>query len=141
MKLRIAMKPSLSALLLFAATAALAQPAPDCEWNDCSGPQVGPGPCTPGWVCPVVPPAPPALPVAPMEVCYGDDVCKPVRYRHDGGFMIAETVTPNGYRVMGWSGPCAGPLVTCPDIARQAWADLEINALRINRGLRHSEFD
>jgi len=133
-------RPSLTLLaLLSLAAPALAQtpPAPDCTWSDCAGAQIGGGGCTPGWVCPVLPPATPVLPVAPREVCYGDAGCQPVRYRTDGGFIIAESILPNGYRVIGWSGPCNGPLVTCPDLARQAWADLEINALRINRGLRH----
>lgn len=111
-------------------------PSPKCRWETCEGPQVGPGPCVPGWVCPVKPPVTPPAPIGPPQLCLGASGCFPVLYRADGGFLIAESVLPNGYRVMGWAGPCGGPISSCPDIGNQAHSDLRMNALRIHRGLR-----
>ena len=106
-----------------------------CEWNDCSGPSAGPGPCVPHWMCPVLPPGG-ALPVGPSELCFGLDGCSSVQYRLDGSFLLAETVLPNGFAVLGWAGPCLGPLTGCPDLANQAFSDLRLNAYRIYRGVR-----
>lgn len=114
-------------------------PYSGCYWNDCEGPQAGPAPCVPGWVCPLPPPPPTGVevvPVGPNQLCLGTSGCFPVSYRVDGGFVLAESVLPNGYRVLGWSGPCAGMISSCPDIGKQAHADLRMNALRIYRGLR-----
>ena len=106
-------------------------------WDDCQGPAVGgTGPCTPG--CKPVPgfvPPPPAVthPVGPARLCFGDAGCKPVRYRFDGGFVLAESALPSGYRVLGWSGPCPGALSTCPGLGGQAYSDLRVQALRLHR--------
>ena len=122
-------------IVLLSAMVAYSQSAPECEWNDCSGPQVGGGPCTPGWVCPLVPPIA-GLPLGPEEVCLGASGCFPVRYSLFGRFMIAESTLTNGYPTMGWAGPCFFEREVCPDIGNQAHADLRQNALRIHRGLR-----
>ena len=127
----------LLAMAVFAPMA-YSQPAPECEWNDCSGPQVGPGPCTPGWVCPLTPVKPPisGLPLGPEKVCLGASGCFPVRYSLFGWFMIAESVLPNGYPMMGWAGPCIFDEEVCPDIGNQAYTDLRLNALGVHRALR-----
>jgi hypothetical protein len=151
--------------MLFFVPLASADETQGCVWNDCSGPQVGGGgQCVPDWVCPIIPPGcrwetcegpqiggsgpcspgivcpnPILVPedaIGPAEMCLGDAGCFPVRYSVNGLFVIAESPLPNGYPVMGWSGPCFGALSTCPDAGKQAFTDLRLNALRINRGLR-----
>jgi hypothetical protein len=59
--------------------------------------------------------------------------CNPVAYYEYGRFTVAESVLPNNYPVMGWSGPCFGE---CPDVRNQAFTDLEMNAKRANRAQR-----
>ena len=114
-------------------------PEPGCEWEDCQGTSVGPAPCVPRWICPVSPPATPETPVGPSVMCLGPAGCFPVTYKEiDGGFVIAESVIPAGYPVIGWAGPCFFERgETCPDLGNQAFSDLRMNALRIHRGLRY----
>jgi hypothetical protein len=125
-------------LLAMAVFAPLAysQPAPDCTWNDCSGTQVGPGPCTHGWVCPLIPP-PSAPPIArPLELCLGAAGCVPVSYRLDGAFVIAESALPNGYPVMGFAGPFFGSVEESPGIWENAFQRLVVEARAANRAQR-----
>jgi hypothetical protein len=99
-------------------------------WNDCLGPQFGPGGCIPGCV------GTPNNPVnlsGPSELCILNQ-CKPVTYYWVGAKVVAESWLPNGYEVLGWSGPCLNEnFAQCPDIFNQAFADLRMNALRANR--------
>ena len=84
-----------------------------------------------GPVC--VNPEQPIQPVGPSEVCV--EVCTPVAYSWVGTIAVAETTLPNGYQVVGWSGPCIND--QCPDILNQAHADLRMNTLRITRAQRY----
>jgi hypothetical protein len=99
---------------------------------------------------PVCPPIPGDEPVGPTELClpWG---CSPVTYvTVDTNFVVAISSLPTdaacgggfgpapscSYKVMGWAGPCAGVMSTCPDIKNQAFADMQTNLLRINRSFR-----
>ena len=115
--------------LLFAPALSFAQACPPGQmWNDCSGPQVGPGGCTPGCRGEVS-----SGPIGPTQLCI-QDTCKPVTYSWIGARAVAESWLPNGYEVLGWAGPCLHEDVAqCPDIFNQAFADLRNNALRANR--------
>ena len=115
---------------------ASAQSCPEGQiFNSCDGPQVGPGPCTPGCVAIGVPPVI-TDPVAPGELCLPQG-CQSVSYVWIGDLVVAESRLANGYAVMGWSGPCLEPTqADCPDIFNQAFADLELNAKRANRAQR-----
>lgn len=97
-------------------------------WNDCSGPQFGPGSCVPGCV---------GVELVPREgqafLCLLGS-CTPVEYQLNNGFAFAFSQLPNGYRVVGWSGPCAD---VCPDLLNQAFSDLELNAKRAYRAQRY----
>lgn len=118
---------------LLASSLAFAQSCPEGQiFNSCDGPQVGPGPCTPGCVAIGVPPVI-TDPVAPGELCLPQG-CQSVSYVWIGDLVVAESRLANGYAVMGWSGPClASSHGECPDILHQAFADLEMNAKRANR--------
>jgi len=120
--------------LLFAPALTFAQTCPPGQtWDDCSGPQFGPGGCVPGCWTPAVPPTITGGPFGPSELCI-KDVCKPVTYFWVGAKVVAESWLPNGYEVMGWSGPCLNEdRAQCPDILNQAFNDLRTNALRANR--------
>lgn len=61
--------------------------------------------------------------------------CVAVTYTTLDSFIIASAKLPNGYPVIGWSGPCLD--AACPDLANQAFADLELNAKRANRAQRY----
>lgn len=85
---------------------------------------------------PVCPDSQPVIdPIGPTVVCV--ETCTPVTYAWFGQFIIAETVLPNGYPIIGWSGPCFDGI--CPDAPNQAAADLRMNALRVNRAQRFLE--
>lgn len=104
------------------------------RWNDCSGPQFGPGGCIPGCVGTALPTD---GPFGPSELCIQDS-CSPVTYTWFGNLVVAESTLPNGYEVMGWSGPCLETArAQCPDILNQAFSDLRMNALRANRAQRY----
>ena len=119
--------------LLFAPVLAFVQTCPIGQtWEDCSGPQFGPGPCTPGCRGEVVVP-PSKGPFGPSELCI-TETCKPVTYFWVGAKAVAESRLPNGYEVLGWAGPCLNEdRSQCPDILNQAFNDLLDNALRANR--------
>lgn len=74
--------------------------------------------------------------VAEHTLCF-QEACQPVTYQVVGPFTIATSALPNGYEVLGWSGPCDQPV--CPDIRNQAFMDLTLNAKRANRAQRASE--
>jgi hypothetical protein len=122
----------LSLLVLFSASV-LAQSCPEGQiFNSCDGPQTGPGQCIPGCVAVGVPPVV-SEPIGPTELCISG-ACRPVGYLWIGNLVIAEAQLPNGYAVMGWSGPCGfADRSQCPDILNQAFNDLRTNALRANR--------
>lgn len=103
-------------------------------YNSCDGPQFGPGPCTPGcYAIPGVNPPTSPEPTGPNELCITEP-CQVVQYRWSGDLVVAESQLPNGYAVMGWSGPCFNEdRSQCPDILNQAFNDLRTNALRANR--------
>jgi hypothetical protein len=104
--------------------------APGQIYDDCSGPQFGPGGCVPGCRGEVI-----ITPghFGPGELCFPES-CSPVTYFWVGAKAVAESRLPNGYEVMGWSGPCLNDdRALCPDILNQAFSDLRMNALRANR--------
>jgi hypothetical protein len=105
-------------------------------YNDCSAAQFGPGGCVPGCqvVPSVIPENPPiVVPVVPQELCLPKG-CSTITYFWVGAKVVAESRLPNGYEVLGWSGPCpSDDRSQCPDIFNQAFADLRMNALRANR--------
>ena len=119
--------------VLLAPMLAFAQTCPTGQtWDDCSAPQFGPGGCVPG--CrgeSVVTPG--TGPFGPSELCI-HLVCSPVTYFWVGAKAVAESRLPNGYEVLGWSGPCLNEdRSQCPDILNQAFNDLRTNALRVYR--------
>jgi hypothetical protein len=118
--------------LLFVPVMTFAQTCPLGQtWEDCSGPQFGPAPCVPGCRGEITLPA--DGPFGPGELCIAE-VCKPVTYFWVGAKAVAESWLPNGYEVLGWSGPCLNENRSqCPDILNQAFNDLRTNALRANR--------
>jgi len=76
----------------------------------------------------------PEIPTGPATLCIGSAPCQAVAYQWIGDFAVADSSLANGYRVMGWSGPClAASHADCPDIFNQAFTDLNLNALRANR--------
>lgn len=75
----------------------------------------------------------PAESAGPAELCFPTG-CRPVVYTTLAGFVIAESALPNGYSILGWSGPCLD--ATCPEQAIQAYEDLWINARRAARAQR-----
>ena len=119
--------------MLFVPALAFAQTCPTGQiYDDCSGPQFGPGGCVLGCRGEAV--APPASgPFGPAELCI-NNACSPVTYFWVGAKAVAESKLPNGYEVLGWSGPCLNEnRAECPDILNQAFNDLRVNALRANR--------
>ena len=102
------------------------------------GPDYDPTPCPPD----VTPPpvcVSPALgcedpqPMGPVELCLPEG-CTLVSYSWLGDMALAGATLPNGYPVIGWSGPClSADRAQCPNILMQAWTDLQLNALRANR--------
>lgn len=122
----------LVAALLMNSSLAFGQSCPDGQiFNSCDGPQFGPGPCIPGCIVSGNPP-PSNEPTGPSELCIREE-CRSVAYSWMGNIAIAESELPNGYRVLGWAGPCANADRSCPDILNQAFNDLRTNALRANR--------
>lgn len=108
----------ITAFAVALATSAAAQ-------TPCFGPAVGPGPCEDA--------GPPGDPIGPTEWCLQGQ-CQPIVYSWSGDMAIAASTLPNGYAVLGWSGPCRhSDRALCPDIFNQAAADLRMNALRANR--------
>ena len=104
-------------------------------WDDCSGPQFGPGGCTPGCVIdPDYNPANPVEPTAPDQVCIRED-CYAVSYHWLDRCVIATAkIGELNYQVIGWAGPCLSEQnADCPDIKNQAHRNLVTNALRANR--------
>lgn len=77
---------------------------------------------------------PPELPAPEYLLCLPEG-CSEVTYSVGSRFTIAESTLPNGYSVMGWSGPCLQEV--CPDVRNQAYTDLELNAKRANRAQRY----
>jgi hypothetical protein len=75
----------------------------------------------------------PACPVPEYQLCFA--TCAPVQFTTVGAFTLASSQLPNGYPVVGWSGPCFDG--NCPDVKNQAFADLELNAKRANRAQRY----
>lgn len=103
-------------------------------WNNCSGTSAGPGPCIPGCVGSSFPTD---GPFGPSELCLQDS-CSPVSYTWFGNLVVAESTLPNGYEVMGWSGPCLeSTMAQCPDILNQAFSDLRTTALRAYRAQQY----
>lgn len=86
-----------------------------CSSVSLAQPCFSPGPCAP-------------------ELCLPSG-CVAVTYTVLDSFIIASAKIPNGYPVIGWSGPCFDE--DCPDLANQAFADLELNAKRANRAQRY----
>jgi hypothetical protein len=119
---------------LFSALCALplgshAQSCPDgFFYNSCG---FGPNPsCIPGCVAL---PEPPVELSGPPVLCIRE-VCVPVVYSWVGSKAVAESTLPNGYEVLGWSGPCFhADRTQCPFIFGQAFSDLQINAARADR--------
>jgi len=106
------------------------------RYNDCEGPQFGPGPCTPG--CYEIPGY--TWEPVPAEQVYFltfPTGRAPVRFTTLGQFVIAESALPSGYPVMGFSGPCLHP--PCPEIREQAYQSLFWNARQANRAARFQE--
>ena len=128
------MRVLLLSLLVLFSVSAFAQSCPEGQiFNSCDGPQFGPGPCTPGCYGVAIPPQGVPDPVGTNELCLPQG-CQSVSYVWVGDLVIAESRLPNGYSVMGWSGPClAASRGECPDILNQAFSDLEMNAKRANR--------
>lgn len=94
----------------------------------CAGPAFGPGGC---------PDTLPIQPTGPAELCLPDG-CTRVNYSFFGDFALAEGTLMNGYRILGWAGPCNSPDHTkCPNIYVQAFEDMRINGLRANRAQRY----
>ncbi len=86
----------------------------------------GPSPCPPD-----------NEPTGPAELCLPDG-CTPVTYSWFGDFALAEGALVNGYRILGWAGPCDWPDHTkCPDIFNQAFADMRLYGIRANRAQRY----
>lgn len=73
-------------------------------------------------------------PIAGPSLLCLPEGCHPVNYTEINGFTVAESTLPNGWPVLGWSGPCTTG--SCPDIRNQAFSDLEMNAKRANRAQR-----
>ena len=93
------------------------------------GVYVGPGPC----FSPACGPELPIQPTGPAELCLPEG-CNTVGYGWYGDMAVAASQLPNGYPIMGWSGPClSADRSQCPNIFVQAWTDLQLNALRANR--------
>jgi len=144
----------------FSATATAQQSCPDGYWNDCDGPQAGPGPCVPGCVvvsCPTgqyyedcdgpqagpgpcvvgcrpvggfVPP--PAVGVE--QLCFPAG-CRNVVFTWVNRFLVAESTLPCGYPVMAFAGPCLTP--PCPVLKEVAMDGLKWNAKQANRARYH----
>lgn len=77
---------------------------------------------------------PPEQPEPEAWLCLPEG-CQPVVYSEINRFTIAESFLPNGYPVLGWSGPCLQDV--CADVKNQAFTDLELNAKRANRAQRY----
>jgi hypothetical protein len=104
------------------------------RYNDCEGPQTHF--CAPGcYEIPGYTPAPPP-PAEARQLCFPSG-CAPVRFTWLSRFVIAESVLPSGYPVMGWAGPCLSG--QCPEIEEQAERDLWLNARKANRAARFHE--
>ena len=126
------MKFLLFAALLFPFAVAASFCPDGFRYNDCEGPQFGPGPCTPG--CYEIPGYTPVPPVAEArELCFPSG-CAPVRFTWFSRFVIAESSLPSGYPMIGWSGPCLTP--KCPEIEEQAYQNLFWNARQAHRAAR-----
>ena len=91
-------------------------------------------PAHPDDPCDGTPFTPPPI-SSPSLLCLPEG-CNPVSYTEINGFTVAESVLPNNYPVIGWSGPCFD---VCPDIRNQAFSDLEMNAKRANRAQRYTQ--
>lgn len=127
------MRIKLAASLWVVSLSAAAQCPVGQVWDDCAHTAIGPGPCIPQCI-----PAPSVgEPVGPAELCVGDLPCQPVIYRWQGRCVIADSVLPPSYQIVGWAGPCLSERnADCPDILNQAHRDLYNNALRTHRAWR-----
>ena len=128
------MKSLLFVVLLFPFVA-LANFCPEgFRYNDCEGPQTHF--CTPG--CEPIPGyTPDPVPAEQVYFLTFPDGRAPVRFTTLGPFVIAESVLPSGYPVMGFSGPCLTP--PCGEIREQAFQSLWLNARQANRAARFQE--
>jgi hypothetical protein len=125
---------AIASILLFSGAVA-AQSCPEgFRYNDCEGPQFGPGPCTPGcYEIPGYRPAPTPPVAEARQLCFPVG-CAPVRFTWLSRFVIAESALPSGYPAMGWSGPCLSE--QCPEIEEQAYQNLFWNARQAHRAAR-----
>lgn len=126
-------------LSIIAVNAAFAQSEQEgCYWNSCNS---GFGPCVPGWVCPTQPPSQECLEESRdlTQICFVSLGCFPVSYQENGYFLVAKVTLPIKFDVLGWAGPCAGPISSCTDIKRQAYDDLRTNAMRAMRAFYQGE--
>jgi hypothetical protein len=129
------MKTLLLAVLLFPLAAFAGESCPEgFYFESCDGPQVGgSGPCTPG--CYEIPGyVPPTGEV--RQLCFPSG-CAPVRFTWLGPFLIADSMLPSGYPVMGFTGPLLGG--QGPNMPEQALLNLRWNAFQANRAARFQE--
>jgi len=106
-------------------------------YETCEGTQVGPGPCVPGCkpILDYIPPIDPGpSSEAPTELCFPAG-CSVIQYIPFHRFIIAESKLPNGYPMIGFSGPCMK--ANCPEMALQAYYNLFWNARQANRANRY----
>ena len=95
----------------------------ECVNGVWEGPWFGPSPEPPICIGPTPTPA-------SSELCFPAG-CSPVTYEWSDTFRLAKSTLPNGYAMMGWSGPCVSG--DCPEIDQQAFESLFWNARQANR--------
>lgn len=112
-------------LLAFCAAAMFAQVAmSECVNGVWEGPWAGPSQEPPACIDPTP---------ASSTLCFPDG-CSPVTYEWSDTFRLAKSTLPNGYAMMGWSGPCISG--DCSEIDQQAFYSLFWNARQANRAGR-----
>lgn len=115
---------SVAVSILFATVATVAMA--ECVDGVWRGPWAGPSPVPPSCEEPI--------PEDLSVLCF-PEACNEVEYGWTGAFRIAKSKLPNGYEVLGWSGPCYSG--ACPEIDTQAYSDLWWNARQANRAQRY----
>jgi len=100
----------------------------ECVNGAWEGPWTGPAPEPPACDGAMVDPTP-----ASSELCFPSG-CSPVVYEWSDTFRLAKSTLPNGYPMMGWSGPCVSG--DCPEIDQQAFGSLFWNARQAHRAER-----
>lgn len=127
------MKKTILVAALLVGSSAIAGECVDGQWV---GTYAGPGSTPPDCTQEVIPPDSGfTTPVSGNALCFPDG-CSAIAFTWVGLFRVAQSTLPNGYPVLGFSGPCLN-YNGCDEIDVQAESSLFWNARQAHRAQRY----